>query len=85
MARWRKFDPVVACRKYAKNLRKLRGIYVDCGTKDEFALHAGARILVRRLRELGVEPVHEEFDDGHFGISYRYEDSFPWLSKWIAG
>lgn len=84
MARWRKCDPVVACRKYAKNLRSLRGVFVDCGLKDEFALHAGARILVQRLQELGVEPVHEEFDDGHMGISYRYENSFPWLGKWIA-
>jgi enterochelin esterase family protein len=84
MARWRKLDPVVACRKYARNLRRLRGIYVDCGTRDEFTLHAGARILVARLRALGLKPVHEEFDDGHFAISYRYENSFPWLAKWIG-
>ena len=84
MARWRRVDPVVACRRYARNLRKLRGIYVDCGLKDEFALHSGARILVQRLRALGLQPVHEEFDDGHMGIGYRYENSFPWLGKWTA-
>lgn len=85
MKRWRKFDPVVACAKYARNLRKLRGVFVDCGLRDEFALHAGARILVKRLRALGVKPlVHEEFDDGHMDISYRYENSLPWLGKWIG-
>jgi enterochelin esterase family protein len=85
MKRWRKFDPVVACSKYAKNLKKLRGVFVDCGLKDEFALHAGARILVKRLRSLGVKPlVHEEFDDGHMDISYRYDNSLPWLGKWIG-
>jgi S-formylglutathione hydrolase FrmB len=85
MARWRKFDPVVACAKYAKNLKKLRGVFVDCGLKDEFALHAGARILVKRLRELRVKPlVHEEFDDGHMDITYRYDVSLPWLGKWIG-
>jgi S-formylglutathione hydrolase FrmB len=84
MARWKRVDPVVACRRYARNLKKLRGIYVDCGLKDEFALHAGARILVQRLRALGLRPVHEEFDDGHMGIGYRYESSFPWLGKWIG-
>lgn len=84
MERWRRFDPVVACRRYAANLRKLRGIFVDCGLRDEFALHAGARILVRRLRELGLRPVHEEFDDGHFSIGYRYDRSMPRLAKWIA-
>ena len=84
MARWRRVDPVVACRRYAKNLRKLRGIYLDCGSKDEFQLFAGTRILAQRLRDLGLRPVHEEFDDGHMGIGYRYENSFPWLGKWIA-
>jgi len=84
MAIWKRVDPVVACRRYARNLKKLRGIYVDCGLKDEFALHAGARILVQRLRALGLRPVHEEFDDGHMGIGYRYESSFPWLGKWTS-
>lgn len=84
MARWREFDPAVACRVYAENLRELRGIYLDCGLRDEFALHAGTRILAKRLRDLGLRVVHEEFDDGHMGISYRYDNSFPWLSKWIA-
>ena len=84
MARWREFDPVVACKRYAKNLAKLRGIYVDCGTRDEASLDVGARILVKRLRAMGLKPVHEEFDEGHFGISHRYENSFPWLGKWIG-
>ena len=85
MARWRKLDPVVACRRHAANLRRLRGVFLDCGLKDEFSLQVGTRILAKRLREIGVEPVHEEFDDGHMGISYRYDASFPWLGKWIAG
>ena len=84
MARWKTFDPVDACAVYAKNLRTLRGIFIDCGMKDEFQLHAGARILVKRLRALGLKPVHEEFDDGHMSISYRYDRSFAWLGKWIG-
>lgn len=84
MARWRRVDPVVACKRYAKNLKKLRGIFIDCGLKDEYALHAGARILVKRLRALGLDPIHEEFDDGHMGISYRYDRSLPALGKWIG-
>jgi len=85
MRRWRKFDPVVACAKHAKNLRTLRGVFVDCGLKDEYALHVGARILVKRLRALGVKPlVHEEFDDGHMDIAYRYDRSLPWLAKRIG-
>jgi enterochelin esterase family protein len=85
MAIWRKVDPAVACKRYAKNLRSLRGVFIDCGLRDEYALHSGARILVQRLKALGVKRlVHEEFDDGHMGISYRYENSFPWLGRWIG-
>jgi enterochelin esterase family protein len=83
MARWKRFDPVESCRAYAANLRKLRGIYLDCGLRDEFSLHAGTRILAKRLRALGLKVVHEEFDDGHMGIGYRYDRSFAWLGKWL--
>jgi enterochelin esterase family protein len=83
--KWAKFDPVVACGKYAGNLRKLRGVFVDCGLRDEYALQAGARILVKRLRALRVKPlVHQEFEDGHMDITYRYDVSLPWLGKWIG-
>jgi enterochelin esterase family protein len=84
MRRWRRRDPVFAAKRYAKNLRSLRGIFIDCGLRDEWALHIGARVLSKRLRELGVAHVHEEFDDGHMGISYRYDRSFPLLGKWIS-
>lgn len=84
MARWRKVDPVVACKTYARNLRSLRGVFLDCGLRDEFAIHAGTRILAQRMRALGVKVVHEEFDDGHMGISYRYDRSFAHLGKWLA-
>lgn len=86
LARWRRVDPVNACRRYARNIRRLRGMYLDCGLRDEFALHAGTRILVRRLKELGtgVPIVHEEFDDGHMGINYRYDRSLVQLARWLA-
>ena len=84
MRRWRRMDPVHACRRHAKALRGMRGIYLDCGLRDEYALHAGTRILAERLRELGVAHVHEEFDDGHGGIWYRYDRSLPFLGNALA-
>ena len=84
MRRWRRVDPVHAVKRYARNLRRLRGIFVDCGMQDEWALHVGARILSKRLTALGIAHVHEEFDDGHMGISYRYDRSFPLLGRWIG-
>ena len=56
-------------------------IFVDCGTRDEFNLHAGARIYCDKLRENGIKYVHQEFDDGHMNIQYRYDVSFKYISS----
>jgi enterochelin esterase family protein len=79
--RWLEHDPVYMLPRYADALRSLRLLYLDCGTRDEFHLHWGARIFVRRLKELGIAHVHEEFDDGHMSIQYRYDRSFALLSE----
>ena len=60
-------------------LRAASLVYLDCGTRDEFHLHLGARIFARRLREMGIQPIHEEFEDGHMRITYRYERSLSLL------
>lgn len=83
---WRRFlrwDPIVMMDRYRRNLRRLRFLFLDCGTKDEFQLHHGARIFSRRLREWGIPHVHEEFDDGHMEILYRNDRALELLSKHI--
>jgi S-formylglutathione hydrolase FrmB len=82
--RWRAWDPINLVDRHLPALRSLRGIYVDAGTKDEWALHWGARTLVGKLRGHGLAVQHEEFDDGHMNISYRYRDSVPFLARAIA-
>ena len=79
--RWRAWDPVNMVERYSRNLKKLRLVYVDCGTRDEFSLHWGARALVAAMRKKGIKVRHEEFDDGHMNISYRYDVSLPLLVK----
>ena len=79
--RWRALDPVNMVAAHADKLSKLGAIFVDCGTKDEFALHWGARALVGKLRAHGIAIVHEEFDDGHMAIPYRYDHSLPLLAE----
>src|SRR5580698_5401400 len=44
--RWRALDPVNMVDTHVAQLRQLRAIFVDCGLRDEFALHWGARALV---------------------------------------
>lgn len=79
--RWKSLDPIEMLNRYARNLRKLRCVFIDCGTRDQFALHHGARIFAAKARRLGVRVRHEEFDDDHSSISYRFDRSFAVLSQ----
>lgn len=78
--RWLEHDPVRLVEKHVENLKSLNLLFIDAGTKDEFFLDIGAKILSRKLREHGIEHIHEEFDDGHFNISYRYDRSLEFIS-----
>lgn len=81
--RWLKHDPVKLVEESLENLRSLRLFFIDAGTRDEFALDLGARILVERLKKHGIDHIHEEFDDGHFNINYRNNRSLELISERI--
>jgi len=81
--RWKSLDPIEMLDRHAGDLKKLRGVFVDCGSRDQFALHHGARIFAAKARRLGVRLVHEEFDDDHSSISYRYDRSLPLLLRYL--
>ena len=70
--RWQAWDPVNLVASHAEALRALRLFFFECGTRDEYHLQYGARILARRLDALGIPYRHEEFDDTHARTSYRY-------------
>lgn len=78
-ARWLAFDPLLNLPKCEAALRSLRLLFIDCGKKDEFHLHHGARLFVRALAARGIAHEHEEYDDGHMNVSYRYDASLPKL------
>lgn len=82
--KWLKFDPARQISRYKNNLKKLKLIFVDCGTRDEFNLHAGARIYCENLKKHGIKYVHQEFNDGHMNIQYRYDTSFKFISDKIS-
>lgn len=81
--RWMSHDPVRRIEASADALRSLELIYLDCGRLDEYNLHVGTRLLHRRLEALGLRHVFEEFDDGHFHTSYRYDVSLAAISRAI--
>lgn len=80
-SRWLEHDPVRLVEKYAANLRELKLLFIDAGTRDEYGLDLGARILCERLRQHQVPFIHEEFNDGHFHTTYRYDRSLALISQ----
>jgi enterochelin esterase-like enzyme len=79
--KWRENDPVNLVAKYRKSLASLRGIYIDCGSRDQFHIHYGTRILSKRLHEAGIDHLYEEFDDNHSDVDYRMDVSLPFLYR----
>jgi S-formylglutathione hydrolase FrmB len=85
-SRWLEHDPLTLVDRpeCQASLRSLRGLFIDCGVRDQYFLHYGARALVRRLRQAGVRHRFEEFDDNHSGLDYRFDASLPFLYKVVA-
>lgn len=77
--RWLVHDPVRFVPKHLDAYKKLKSVFIDCGTRDEFNLRWGARQVVEELKKGGVEVLHEEFDDGHMSINYRFDRSLSYL------
>lgn len=83
-ARWRRWlehDPVRMVGRYRSALKSLRGIYIDCGWRDQYHIHYGCRQLSNRLTANGIRHRYEEFNDDHSGIDYRMDVSLPFLSR----
>ena len=82
--RWLAHDPLSMLEAHADALRSMKLLYLDCGTRDEWHLHLGARLFARRLHALGIAHQHLEFDDGHMNVSYRYDHSLPRMAQALA-
>lgn len=79
-ARWLAYDPAEMCLHKLAELSRLRLRYLDCGRRDEYALDIGARMFTDRVRAMDLEVRHEEFDDDHRNVGYRYAVSLPALA-----
>lgn len=83
--RWLAFDPLHACAEHADALSSLELLHLECGLADEFHLQFGLRALTRRLSELGIPHVHEEFEGGHFELDARYEPLLARIAALLTG
>ena len=79
--KWLAWDPVNLILKndVQKNLNRLSGLYIDCGSRDQYNLVFGARQLVSCLEIHGIKHHYEEFADNHSSVDYRMDKSLPYL------
>jgi hypothetical protein len=83
-ARWLAHDPVRFVPAAGDAYRRLAGVFIDAGTRDEYNLRWGVRMIAAALRDLGVTVEHQEFEDGHIGTGYRYDASLRWIGSRLA-
>jgi enterochelin esterase-like enzyme len=76
-SRWLSLDPVRMIEAHAESLKKLDLVYLDCGTRDEFNMIWGCRMIHSKMARMGVEHHYEEFDGGHAKMAHRYDLSLP--------
>jgi enterochelin esterase family protein len=84
--KWLAYDPIVSYKDRIANLKRLRGILLDVGTRDEFDLHYGHRILSRRLSAEGI--AHQANEHGGMHSSHLYERiqvTMEWFSGILEG
>ena len=85
-ARWEKWlqhDPVRLIDTHFSELQKLKGLYIECGTADQFHLLWGARIMHQKLKGRSVEHEYREFNDNHSDLDYRLNEALPFLYRAI--
>ncbi len=78
---WIKWDPLTLVESHGAGLKRLKALFIDCGTVDQYNLLYGARRVHRRLDELGVAHVYQEFPDNHSGLDYRLDEALPVLAR----
>jgi S-formylglutathione hydrolase FrmB len=85
--RWLAHDPLTLVERAdcQARLRRLAALFIDCGSRDQYFCHHGARAFVRRLAALGIPHRYEEFEDDHSDVDYRMDVSLPLLYAALDG
>ena len=83
---WLAWDPVMMLETDSgqTNLSQMAGLFLDCGTKDQYNLLYGARRFKKKLDSLKITHRYEEFSDTHSSIDYRLDESLPFLYEKIS-
>jgi len=81
---WQKLDPAKNVKNFTRQLESMNTVFIDAGSMDEFSAIWGARAIDNQLKNSKINHTYEEFEDGHFGINYRFEKSLPVLAQSLA-
>ncbi|MGC8561981.1 MAG: alpha/beta hydrolase-fold protein [Thermoplasmata archaeon] len=76
--KWLEFDPLRNVEKRLENIRDQK-IILQVGRKDEFSINVGMKGMSKLLARNKIRHEYKEYDVGHFGIEYLYEESLPSL------
>lgn len=85
--RWQNYlnwDPLELVKKHGTGLKKLKGLYIDCGDLDQYNLVYGARRMHKYLQTIDVPHQYHEFPDNHSSVDYRMDISLPFLAKTLS-
>ncbi|WP_415063974.1 alpha/beta hydrolase-fold protein [Bdellovibrio sp.] len=77
---WLEKDPLHFLPKRTSALKKVTGIYLDVGNKDNFHLQYGARQISKILKTYHIHHDYVEFDGNHFDIGDRRPEVWKWLA-----
>ena len=71
-AKWRSKFPVYIAEANKENLKKLHGIFLDYGEKEEFEhIRIGVKLLSKTFSELNIPHQYEVYADGNHGSLIR--------------
>lgn len=81
--RWLTLDPLRNVEEFRESLSDEK-IILQVGRRDEFSINIGMNGLSKKMDKLGITHSYKEYDEGHMGIDYLYEESLPILIKALS-
>lgn len=82
--KWKERDPLVFLPQRARNLKKLKALFLEVGDRDQFHLHLGCRQLHQWLKSQKIKHHYAEFSGTHFDLGSRRPVVWAWLHKMWA-
>lgn len=82
--RWKSHDPVEFIPRRIEGMRRLKGLYLDVGTSDQFFLYFGCRQLDNCLKNSHITYTYREFQGGHFDLDERRPEILDWFFEQVG-